>query len=52
MSLKKAIQSGKEKRKLYTWDKNYRCDCSWCQDNRLHKIRKINVDIIEQIKEL
>ena len=43
MSLDKAIQYGKEKRKPYRkakavdkWCRNHG-DCEWCKDNRLHK---------------
>ena len=43
MSLIKAINSGKEKRKHYRGPKAVcyaccnHCSCSWCRDNRLHK---------------
>ena len=42
MSLDKAIEHGKEKRKPYTGSKaiSQRCrnhgDCDWCKENRLH----------------
>jgi len=46
MSLDKAIQHGKEKRKPYrgaaAWDSHCRNNnyCSWCRDNRMHKHKK------------
>jgi hypothetical protein len=46
MSLDKAIESGKEKRKKYHKSKaiDYTCrnhgSCPWCQGNRLHKFKK------------
>lgn len=46
MSLDKAIEHGKEKRKQYRGNKayNYTCrnhgSCKWCENNRLHKHKK------------
>lgn len=46
MSMDKAIQHGKEKRKPYTGskaiDKSCRNHggCQWCEENRKHKYRK------------
>lgn len=46
MSLDKAIEHGKEKRKQYYGAKavDRTCrnhgSCSWCKGNRLHKLRK------------
>ena len=43
MSLDKAIEHGKEKRKPYRGTKAIDCtcrnhgSCTWCRDNRLHK---------------
>ena len=43
MSLDKAIEDGKEKRKPYRGAKAIDCtcrnhgSCTWCRDNRLHK---------------
>ena len=43
MSLDKAIEHGKEKRKPYRGAKAIDCtcrnhgSCTWCKDNRLHK---------------
>ena len=43
MSLDKAIEHGKEKRKPYRGAKAIDCtcrnhgSCTWCRDNRLHK---------------
>lgn len=45
MSLDKAIEHGKEKRKPYTGDKavDNECrnhgSCSWCREKRLHSIK-------------
>ena len=45
MSLDKAIEHGKEKRKPYTGDKAVDNECrnhgssSWCRENRLHSIK-------------
>lgn len=45
MSLDKAIQHGKEKRKPYTGSERYfkSCrnhgSCPWCESNRKHKFR-------------
>lgn len=45
MSLDKAIEHGKEKRKPYYGTKAYDCtcrnhgSCDWCKENRLHKFR-------------
>lgn len=53
MSLDKAIQHGKEKRKPYTGskaiDRTCRCHsgCDWCRENRMHKNNKK----IESMKE-
>ena len=46
MSLNKAIEHGKEKRKPYRGAKAVDCtcrnhgSCGWCRDNRLHKFKK------------
>lgn len=46
MSLNKAIEHGKEKRKQYRGAKAVDCtcrnhgSCSWCLNNRLHKFKK------------
>jgi hypothetical protein len=46
MSFKKAIESGKEKRKEWPFNKRVdkRCrnhgGCGWCLGNRLHKYKK------------
>lgn len=46
MSLDKAIEHGKEHRKIYHGSKSfdYTCRnhgaCEWCKENRLHKHRK------------
>lgn len=46
MSLRKAIEHGKERRKPYTGGKavdSTCCNnggCPWCEGNRLHKIRR------------
>ena len=46
MSLDKAIEHGKEKRKPYRGAKaiDYTCrdhgSCDWCRENRLHKFKK------------
>lgn len=46
MSLNKAIEHGKEKRKPYRGAKAVDCtcrnhgSCGWCKDNRLHKFKK------------
>ena len=57
MSLDKAIEHGKEKRKPYTGDKavDDECrnhgSCSWCREKRLHSI-KIQEDAADaKIKE-
>ena len=57
MSLDKAIEHGKEKRKPYTGDKavDNECrnhgSCSWCREKRLHSI-KIQEDAADaKIKE-
>ena len=45
MSLDKAIEHGKEKRKPYYGSKAIDCtcrnhgSCDWCRENRLHKFR-------------
>jgi hypothetical protein len=49
MSLDKAIQHGKEKRKPYRGSKAVDCtcrnhgSCGWCRDNRLYKFRKVEL---------
>ena len=46
MSLNKAIEHKKEKRKPYTGAKAISCQCrnhgtcDWCKENRLHKFKK------------
>lgn len=46
MSMDKAIESGKEKRKQYRGSKSFDCSCRnhggcpVCRENRLHKHRK------------
>lgn len=46
MSFKKAIESGKEKRKEWSFAKSIdkRCrnhgGCTWCLGNRMHKYKK------------
>lgn len=50
MGLEKAIEHGKEYRKLYKYKRNYAKSvdmscrnhggCEWCKGNRLHKFKK------------
>ena len=57
MSLEKAIQHGKEKRKNYrgskTWDWSCRNhgSCDYCRNNRLHSIKLKEFTAIEEVKE-
>ena len=50
MSLDKAIEHGKEHRKPYRGSKAIACSCrnhgtcDWCQENRLHKFRDMEID--------
>jgi len=58
MSLDKAIESGKERRKQYYGSKRFdpSCrshgDCGWCKDNKQYKTKKKYLSHREQIKEL
>lgn len=58
MSLEKAIQHKKEKRKPYTGAKAVDCtcrnhgSCSFCASNRLYKNRKREISATEALKEL
>ena len=55
MSLDKAIQYGKEKRKPYQGSKKYVCSCRnhgscpWCEENRRHKFRDKHPEDIEEV---
>lgn len=58
MSLDKAIEHGKEKRKQYhriaqRIDRTCRCHggCVWCLNNRLHKDRKKEQEMLDKLKE-
>lgn len=57
MSLDKAINSGKEKRKPYSGAKaiDRHCrnhgDCKWCLNNRLYSSTKREASIEEKLKE-
>ena len=57
MSLDKAIKYGKEKRKHYrgakaldSWCRNHG-KCSWCKEGRLHKNKKREKSILEQMED-
>ena len=57
MSLDKAIKYGKEKRKpdrgakaLDSWCRNHG-NCSWCKEGRLHKNKKREKSILEQMED-
>ena len=57
MSLDKAIKYGKEKRKPYrgakaldSWWRNHG-NCSWCKEGRLHKNKKREKSILEQMED-
>ena len=57
MSLDKAIKYGKEKRKPYrgakaldSWCRNHG-NCSWCKEGRLHKNKKREKSIVEQMED-
>ena len=57
MSLDKAIKYGKEKRKPYrgakaldSWRRNHG-NCSWCKEGRLHKNKKREKSILEQMED-
>ena len=57
MSLDKAIKYGKEKRKPYraakaldSWCRNHG-NCSWCKEGRLHKNKKREKSILEQMED-
>ena len=58
MSLDKAIQSGKEKRKPYRGSARFARSCrnhgrcGWCVGNRTHQAkRNVPADLFEQLKE-
>jgi len=57
MSLKKAIESGKERRKPYkgskSWDSSCRNhgSCSWCERSRTHNTKKKLSAAKQQIEE-
>lgn len=57
MSLNKAIEYGKEKRKAYTGGKAIDCSCrnhgscEWCKSNRLYQSNRINEKTKQIIKE-
>ena len=58
MSLDKAIKYGKEKRKPYrgakaldSWCRNHG-NCSWCKEGRLHKNKKREKSILEQMEDV
>lgn len=54
MSLDKAIEHGKERRKPYRGSKvfDYTCrnhgSCPWCEENRKHKFRDKHPPLIEE----
>ena len=57
MSLDKAIKYGKEKRKPYrrakaidSWCRNHG-NCRWCEESRLHKNKKREKSILEQMED-
>ena len=57
MSLDKAIKYGKEKRKPYrgakaldSWCRNHG-NCNWCKEGRLHKNKKREKSILEQMED-
>lgn len=57
MSLDKAIKYGKEKRQPYrrakaldSWCRNHG-NCSWCKEGRLHKNKKREKSILEQMED-
>ena len=57
MSLDKAIKYGKEKRKPYRrakaidpWCRNHG-NCRWCEEGRLHKNKKREKSILEQMED-
>lgn len=56
MSLYKAIEYGKEKRKPYRGSKAFDCSCrnhgtcAWCQGNRLHNSNRKIEQSLEYIK--
>lgn len=57
MSLDKAIKYGKEKKKPYrgakaldSWCRNHG-NCSWCKEGRLHKNKKREKSILEQMED-
>lgn len=58
MSLNKAIEHGKEKRKPYSkakmYDKTCRNhgSCPWCSGNRLNKNKKVEEETKDKIKEI
>ena len=58
MSLDKAIEHGKEKRKPYRGSKaiDRTCrnhgGCDWCRENRLHKFRDKHIDIDQTVEEV
>lgn len=57
MSLNKAIEHGKEKRKKYRGSKAIDCtcrnhgSCDWCRENREHKNTKRKESTDNQLKE-
>lgn len=57
MSLEKAIEHGKEKRKPYIGAKAVDCtcrnhgSCEWCKGNRTYKNSKKNLKAEQEIKE-
>ena len=60
MSLDKAIEHGKEKRKPYIGAKSiaYSCrnhgSCKWCENNRKHKFRDkhpLDIELLETLNE-
>lgn len=57
MSLDKAIKYGKEKRKPYRgakaidrWCRNHG-NCMWCKEGRLHKNKKRDKSVLEQMED-
>ena len=58
MSLDKAIKYGKEKRQPYRrakaidpWCRNHG-NCRWCKEGRLHKNKKREKSILEQMEDV
>jgi len=57
MSLEKAIQHGKEKRKKYRdsrrfdWSCRNHGKCDWCKNGRLHSFKLKELTAIEELKE-